>query len=62
MAESTLDTAAYVNHHLQHLTLNLRALTWGNGGFWTLNLDSLLISTLLGIMFVGFFAIIAQRA
>lgn len=39
----------YIQHHLEHLTLNLKTFTIGEGGgFWTLNLDTLIVSTLLG--------------
>lgn len=44
----------YIQHHLEHLTLNLKTFTLGNGGgFWQLNLDTLIVSILiaLSIMF-----------
>ncbi len=51
--------AEYVQHHLNHLTLNLNTFTFGNGGFWTLNLDTTLISLLLGIVFLFIFRYVA---
>jgi F-type H+-transporting ATPase subunit a len=44
----------YINHHLAH---------WRVGdGFWALNLDTLIFSWLMGILFLGGFYIIARRA
>jgi F-type H+-transporting ATPase subunit a len=44
----------YVIHHLKH---------WQIGeGFWTLNIDTLLVSWILGILFVGSFWLAARRA
>lgn len=57
-----ITTEEYVQHHLQHWQLNLHTGTIGNGGFWTLNLDTLLVSIILGICFLGFFRWIAVRA
>ena len=37
----------YVQHHLQHWQVSL-----GDGAFWQLNLDSLIVSILLGFLFV----------
>ncbi len=45
----------YVQHHLQHLTV-------GDGGFWTLHIDTLLFSWLLGLLFLGLFYSVARRA
>lgn len=44
----------YIQHHLEHLTLNLKTLSIGEGGgFWALNLDTMLISILLGLLVFG---------
>ncbi|MGE5616592.1 MAG: F0F1 ATP synthase subunit A [Bacillota bacterium] len=40
----------YISHHLTFLTHEV-----GEGGFWTLNLDSLIVSILLGVAGLGFF-------
>ena len=51
-----LSPADYINHHLQHFTVGL----FGHpvGGFWTLHVDTLVISILMGLLFVvpAFFA------
>ncbi len=39
----------YIKHHLTYLTYNLKTMSLGSeGGFWTLNLDTLLFSAVLG--------------
>src|SRR5437868_11347663 len=48
-AASELTPSEYIEHHLSFFARPL-----GEGGFWTLNLDSLIVSILLGIVGVGF--------
>ncbi|GIX34717.1 MAG: ATP synthase subunit a [Lysobacteraceae bacterium] len=50
-------SAAYVEHHLQHWTLRL-----GEGDFWVIHVDSLLMSALIGIVGLGVFYWAARRA
>ena len=38
----------YIQHHLEHLTLNLQPGLVG--GFWTINLDTLFVSAILAIL------------
>jgi len=52
----------YVQHHLDYLQLNLHTLKLGDGGFWTLNLDTLAISILLGAFFIILFRIAVKKA
>jgi F-type H+-transporting ATPase subunit a len=40
----------YIKHHLTYLTYDLKSMHLGNGGFWTLNLDTLFFSITLGIL------------
>ena len=62
MASSSLLTSSdYIQHHLEHLTLNLTTLQLGNGGFWTLNLDTLIVSTILAIMIASILRTVAVR-
>jgi F-type H+-transporting ATPase subunit a len=42
----------YVQHHLQHLTFDLKTFKIGGSGFWVINLDSLVVSTILGFAIV----------
>ena len=52
----------YIQHHLGYLQLNLHTMHLGDGGFLTLNLDTLAISITIGILFLGFFWWAARRA
>jgi F-type H+-transporting ATPase subunit a len=57
-----MTSGQYIQHHLEHLTLNLKTFTIdGNGGFWTLNLDTLIVSILLGIIIFGGLGFVAAR-
>src|SRR3990167_9707332 len=52
----------YIQHHLEHFTLNLKTMTIGDGGgFWTLNLDTMIVSILLGILIFGALRFVAVR-
>ncbi|MBR1375122.1 MAG: F0F1 ATP synthase subunit A [Cardiobacteriaceae bacterium] len=55
MAESGQSGAEIIQHHLQNLVIGER------GSFWSLDVDTLLFSTLLGALFCGFFYFIAKR-
>ena len=63
-APTDLSSARYVQHHLHNLTLDLH--TWkisgDHGGFWVVNLDTLIISWILGLIFIGLFWAMARRA
>jgi len=56
-AEETLTPTSYINHHLSFFTKPV-----GEGGFWTLNVDTLATSFILGIVSLGFMAWIARGA
>jgi F-type H+-transporting ATPase subunit a len=64
MAEiHSITTAEYVQHHLEHLSLNLKTLTFGEGvGFWSLNLDTIIVSLVLGLLMIGVLHVVATRA
>lgn len=49
----------YVQHHLNHLQLNLHTFTMGNGGFWTFNLDTMIVSISIGLIFFTIFRYVA---
>ncbi len=38
----------YIKHHLTYLSYDLKSMSFGSGGFWTVNLDTLLFSLVLG--------------
>ncbi len=45
--------ANYIEHHLTHLQLNLNNFTIGNGGFWTLNLDTFIVGLITALLIAG---------
>lgn len=58
----TADSSAnYIQHHLKHIQLNLHDFTLSNGGFLTLNLDTIAVSILFGFGFLWFFHSIAKK-
>jgi len=59
----TITTTEYINHHLNNLVLGLVSGKIGvDDGFWTLNLDTLFFSTLLGVFFLAVFRLAARSA
>ncbi|MBN2689873.1 MAG: F0F1 ATP synthase subunit A [Gammaproteobacteria bacterium] len=52
----------YIQHHLDYFQLNLHTMHLGNGGFWTLNLDTLIVSITIGALFLFVFWLAARRA
>jgi F-type H+-transporting ATPase subunit a len=56
-AEEALTPTEYINHHLTFLAKPL-----GEGSFWTLHVDSLVMAVLMGIVGIGFFWWIARGA
>jgi len=48
-AEEALTPSSYIGHHLSFFTKPV-----GDGSFWTLNLDSLIVSWVVGILGIGF--------
>ena len=62
MEAGGITSSQYIQHHLEHLTLNLRTFTIdGNGGFWTLNLDTLIVSIFIGFLVFGCLGFVAAR-
>ncbi|HKQ31127.1 MAG TPA: F0F1 ATP synthase subunit A, partial [Burkholderiales bacterium] len=49
MASQELTPTGYINHHLSFL-----AKPVGEGSFWTLHMDTLVTSILLGVLSIGF--------
>lgn len=59
---SSISSAEYIQHHLEHLTLDLTTFTIGEShGFWTLNLDTLFVSAFLGLFIFGTLRYVALR-
>ncbi|BBB14577.1 ATP synthase subunit a [Candidatus Rickettsiella viridis] len=59
---STQSSADYVQHHLEHLTFNLKTFSFHGQGFWNLNLDTFFLSLVLGIGFLFLFRWVAVSA
>ncbi|EKE75955.1 F0F1 ATP synthase subunit A [Gallaecimonas xiamenensis] len=49
-----LTTSGYIQHHLTNATVG--------EGFWTWHIDTLIVSAVLGLIFVGLFRMIAKKA
>ncbi len=62
MSGHLITAGEYVQHHLNQLTLSLHPLVLGKGGFWTLNVDTLAVSIVLGTVFLYIFRRVAKRA
>jgi F-type H+-transporting ATPase subunit a len=60
----SITTAEYVQHHIEHLSFNLKTFSLGDtsGGFWTVNLDTVLVSFILGLVLAFIFRSVAVRA
>ena len=58
-----LSASYYIQHHLINLPFDLKTMKFGfNGGFWTLNADTLFFSIVLGALFLFIFRFAAKRA
>jgi F-type H+-transporting ATPase subunit a len=62
MTDHVLTQGQYVQHHLEHLTLNLKTWQLGGEGFWVVNLDTLIVSMVVGFLIIGIFRFAAVRA
>lgn len=62
MIQQGMTSVEYIHHHLHYMMLNLHNWTFTNGGFWTLNLDTIFISLIVGILFLFIFRYAAVRA
>lgn len=57
----------YISHHLNYLQIDLRTLSLVNphnppATFWLINIDSMLFSVVLGLVFLFLFRTVAKRA
>lgn len=62
MSAHAVTGTQYIQHHLKHLVFNVKDFTFTDGGFWTLNVDTLFFSIGLGSLFLAFFIYSARRA
>lgn len=57
MAGENLTSSEYVRHHLNHFQLS-----FGDSPFWTLNLDTFIVSIVLGVFFLSLMYCAAKKA
>ena len=65
MAEQAQEgTGEYIVHHLTNLKLNLHTMQIDPDatGFWVLNLDSIVFSAILGVVFLALFLFVSRKA
>ncbi|MBB71772.1 MAG: F0F1 ATP synthase subunit A [Legionellales bacterium] len=62
MSSGALDPTRYIQHHMLNLPLNVKSGASEFNGFWTLHLDTMFFSVLLGALFLITFRIVAKRA
>jgi F-type H+-transporting ATPase subunit a len=62
-ATQTVTSGEFIQHHLQNLQLNLKTMhiVTQQTTFWTINLDTMIISILLGLIFIGIFFWASRR-
>jgi F-type H+-transporting ATPase subunit a len=59
---TAISPGQYIQHHLEHLTLNLKTFRFDDaGGFWTLNVDTMIVSIILGALIIGTLRFVAAR-
>ncbi|WP_082060416.1 F0F1 ATP synthase subunit A [Legionella hackeliae] len=56
-----ISSTDYIKHHLTYLTFDLKTMSFGTGGFWTLNLDTLFFSVVSGIIVLALLYFGARR-
>lgn len=72
MASETITSSEYIKHHLQNLTFGKHADgSWGfahsgqeaaDMGFWAINVDTIGVSVVLGVLMMWFFRSVAKKA
>ena len=56
-ADTELTPTKYIDHHLTHMTVQVR-----EGAFWTLHIDTLVTSIILGILGLGCVWLVVRKA
>ncbi|EKD55184.1 MAG: hypothetical protein ACD_60C00025G0081 [uncultured bacterium] len=55
---ASLTPGEYIQHHLDHLTVDFTPHV-GGGGFWSFNIDTMIVSVVLGLLLAAFLRYIA---
>ena len=50
----------YIKHHLTYLSFDLKTMSFGSDGFWTVNLDTVFFSVLLGVSVLSMLYVAAR--
>lgn len=66
MASENMTPQEYIGHHLNNLQLNYAYFLAGGSAeppatFWTLNIDSMFFSVVLGLLFLVMFRSVAKK-
>lgn len=66
MASENMTPQDYIGHHLNNLQLDLRTFSLVDphnppATFWTINIDSMFFSVVLGLLFLVLFRSVAKR-
>lgn len=66
MASENMTPQDYIGHHLNNLQLDLRTFSLVDpqnppATFWTLNIDSMFFSVVLGLLFLVMFRSVAKK-
>jgi F-type H+-transporting ATPase subunit a len=57
-----ISSTDYIKHHLTYLTYNLKTMSLGSdGGFWTVNLDTVFFSFVSGVVALGLLMLGSRR-
>jgi F-type H+-transporting ATPase subunit a len=56
-----ITNSEYIKHHLTYLGFNLKTMSFGQGGFWTINLDTVFFSVLMGLIAIGIMYAAARK-
>jgi F-type H+-transporting ATPase subunit a len=56
-----ISSTDYIKHHLTYLTFNLKTMSFGSGGFWTINVDTIFFSLLSGMVALGLLVLGSRR-
>ncbi|MDU3850657.1 MAG: F0F1 ATP synthase subunit A, partial [Citrobacter koseri] len=67
MASENMTPQEYISHHLNNLQIDLRTFSLVDphnppATFWTLNIDSMFFSVVLGLLFLAMFRSVAKKA
>lgn len=55
--EAALNPTSYIQHHLTNMSISL-----GEGSFWVLHVDTLVMSLILGVISLGFIWMVVRKA